>query len=319
MTMGTEDDRDTAHCWFEVDRVPRDPATTAWKRLARRRQAKWRESRGYPVGAQPYRGGDGATPVGSRLDLDFARATGANFLTPAALTAVRSRLASPETHQMISEERLWADLLSSMPLCFNVCGDLSGDAERAATAVRSWWPDAPPGLVTTKVEHSPGRRDAAYLGNQSAFDVSFDIDTGNGTRAILGVETKYHEHANPERSPRPAALHRYVEVTERSGVFVDGWRSAVVGTELQQIWLDHLLVLAMLQHPSGTWGWGRFVLVYPSENPSFARAAAAYHGVLRDPATFESRTLESLIDSPAVLPAATRAAVLGRYFGGAAP
>lgn len=312
--MRPDSDGDTADCWFEVDRASGDPATTAWKRLARRRQARWRERRGYPVGAQPYRGGDSATPVGSRLGLAFAKTSGANFVTPAALTAARLRLANPEPHQMISEERLWADLLSSMPLCFNLFGDLSGDDERATLAVGSWWPDVPAGVATTKFEHSPGRRDASFLGNQSAFDVSFHIDTGQRTRAIIGVETKYHEHAKPERIPRPVALNRYAEVTERSGVFVDGWRAALVGTELQQIWLDHLLILAMLQHPSGTWRWGRFVLAYPSENPSFARAAAAYGAVLRDADTFESRTLESLVESPAVLPAATRAAVLERYF-----
>jgi len=312
MTTRSNDDVSVAHCWFGVDRVPGDPATTAWKRLARQRQARWRESHGYPIGAQPYRGGDGATPVGSRLALDFAKASGSNFVTAAALTAARSRLANPERHQMIREDRLWADLLSSMPLCFNVFGDCGVDVEQATAAVRSWWPNAPSGAATARFEHSPGRRDPSFLANQSAFDVSFHIDAGSDTRAIIGVETKYHEHAKPEPAPGPAALNRYVEVADCSGVFIDGWRAAVVGTELQQIWLDHLLVLAMLQHPSGTWSWGRFVLVYPSENPSFARAAAAYRGVLRDTETFESRTLENLLESPA-LPADTRAAVGDRY------
>lgn len=30
------------HCWFRVDRVNGDADTTAWKRLARLRQARWR-------------------------------------------------------------------------------------------------------------------------------------------------------------------------------------------------------------------------------------------------------------------------------------
>ena len=62
-----------AHCWFKVDQVPRDAASTAWKRAARLRQALWRQARGYPVGAEPYRGGTESTPVGSRLELAFAR------------------------------------------------------------------------------------------------------------------------------------------------------------------------------------------------------------------------------------------------------
>jgi len=41
--------------------------------------------------------------------------------------------------------------------------------------------------------------------------------------------------------------------SERAGIFRDGWRDAVIGTELQQLWLDHLLGLSMIQHGSRRW------------------------------------------------------------------
>jgi hypothetical protein len=303
----------SAHCWFNVDRVPRDPATTAWKRRARWGQGQWREARGYPIGSEPYRGGSHATSVGSRLDLAFARGSGANFITPGVLTAVRARLAAPERFQMLKEDRLFADLLSSMPLCFNLFGDLACDGAAARRAVRSWWPDAPSGDVRVRFEHSPGRRDPVFLGNQSAFDVAFDIDAGAGSRAIVGVETKYHEHAVAEDPPKPVPLARYFEVTERSQVFADGWRERVVGTDLQQIWLDHLLVLAMLQHPSKQWAWGRFVLVYPAANPSFASAVARYSGALVDTSTFAAVTIEQLVVAPGAIDVRTADALAERY------
>ncbi|HEX8791194.1 MAG TPA: hypothetical protein VF765_09630, partial [Polyangiaceae bacterium] len=227
-----------------------------------------------------------------------ARESGANFVTPGALAAVRARLAAPEKHQTLKEDRLWADLLSSMPLCFNLFGDLAGDADACRKSMRTWWPDAPDGESRVRFEHSPGRRDPAFLGNKSAFDVAFEIRASVAsadTRAIVGVETKYHEHARKEDPPEDEALARYVEVTERSGIFVDGWRERVVGTPLQQIWLDHLLVLAMLQHPSKQWTWGRFVLVYPSANPSFAAAASRYRETLVTSDTFEARMIEDLL------------------------
>jgi len=313
MTTYTDEAAKAAHCWFAVDRVPREPATTAWKRRARLGQALWRAAKGYPMGSQPYSGGTDATPIGSRLALEFARSSGANFITPGALNAVRQRLDNPEQYQTLNEHRLWADLLSSMPLCFNLFGDLAGDASSAARATRAWWPDAPLGDVTVCFEHAPGRRNPAFLGNQSAFDVAFDIDAGAGKRAIVGVETKYHEHAIAEAGPKPASMARYAEVTERSGIFVDGWRDKVVRTELQQIWLDHLLVLSMLQHPSGVWTWGRFVLVYPAGNSSFAAAAARYRELLVDPTTFESRTLESLLELPGALSSETVGVFRERY------
>ena len=70
----------------------------------------------------------------------------------------------------------------------------------------------------------------------------------------------------------------------------------------------------MLQHPSSKWTWGRFVSLFPAANPSFARVAAAYQAVLRDPATFEARTFEQLLATPGTLLESTRAALTERYF-----
>lgn len=311
--IGSAQARGAAHCWFpSVDRVARDAATTAWKLQARLGQARWRETRGFPVGYQPYAGGVGATLVGSRLELAFAKASAANFITPAARSAAHDRLANPESHQLLDEDRLWADLLSSMPLCFNLFGELHGDNACVRNAVRAWWPGAPEGTWRVRFEHSPGRRDIEYLGNKSAFDAAFVIESPNRS-AIIGVETKYHEHAKREPPPRTAALARYIEVTERSEAFVDDWQARVIGTDLQQIWLDHLLVLSMMQHPRQQCAWGRFVLVYPAANPSFTRAAAEYRAVLKVGDTFEARTIESLLMAPNVLSAETVAAFRERY------
>jgi len=304
----------SSHCWFSVDRVAGDAETTAWKRLARLRQSQWREGRGYPIGSHPHGGGDEATPVGSRLALQFATETGANFVSANALTAVRTRLSRPERFEMLKADRLWADLLSSMPLCFNLFGDLAGQQEAAERAVRAWWPDAPTGPATMRFEYSPGRRDPLFLGNQSAFDAAIELDIGGGLLGLIGIETKYHEHAVVAAVPKAPALARYLEVTERSGAFTDGWRERVVGTALQQIWQDHLLALSMLQHPSGRWAWARFVLLYPAANASFARAATAYRTLLRDTTTFEARTIDELIAAPEALPGITKARLLERYF-----
>ena len=283
-----------AHCWFAVDRVPGDEATTAWKRLARFRQAHWRAALELAAGSHPYEGGKAAKRVGSRIQLDLARESAANFLSAGALAAVHARLEAPEKHQMLSENRLWADLLSSMPLCFNMFGSLVWNQAAAQRMVQRCWPDLPAGHVRVRFEHSPGRCDPEFLGNKTAFDVAFEVEAAGGV-FVLGVEVKYHEHAAREAPPKAAALQRYIEVAERSNVFEPGWQAQVIGIELQQLWLDHLLVLSMIQHPSGRWSGGKFVLVYPAENASFHSAAARYRQVLRDTTTFDSRTLENMV------------------------
>lgn len=310
MTDSATRDRRSGHLLEPIDRVPGDPSTTAWRRLARARQSKWREAHGYPIGSVPYDGRPSGRLLGSRIALEFARSSGANFLTPAIRQAVVRRLSQPERHETLNASRLWADLLSSMPMCFNLFGDLQADESAVARAVRTWWPELPPGRSTLRFEHSPGRRDPAFLDNRTSFDAMFEVCDAQTGCSVVGIETKYHEHAQKEVRP---VRQRCLDVAERSQVFRDGWREQILGTELQQIWLDHLLVLSMLQHPSRRWARGRFVLVYPSENPSFAAASARYRSLLRVPETFEARTLESLIDAPGVLDPATADLLRDRY------
>ena len=78
------------------------------------------------------------------------------------------------------------------------------------------------------------------------------------------------------------------------------------------MWLEHLLVLSMLQHASGKWRWGRYVVVHPAGNTDFADACARYRTLLVDQSTFSSVTLEELLDAGA-LPSKTSAAVHDRY------
>jgi hypothetical protein len=94
----------------------------------------------------------------------------------------------------------------------------------------------------------------------------------------VGVDTKCHERAKPE-TPKPGYLSRYLEVAERSGVFGAGAIDAVKGrTDLAVMWLEHLLLLSMLQHVSGSWSWGRYVVVHPAGNSDVAEACNRYRG-----------------------------------------
>jgi hypothetical protein len=260
---------------------------TEFRRKARLLASLWREEQGLAPGTYHPRGSQPRV-LGSRLDPERARA-GRNFLTPAILQEVNKRLAEREAHQLIQEERLWGDLLSSQPMCFNLIGELAADLELATRAAQVWWPGRVAQVTEVRFEWSPGRRDLRYLGNRTAFDAVFLHTTPAGS-GFIGIETKYHERpARPGRLS-PERLERYVEVAERSGVFRPGWREALVQTSLQQIWLDHLLALSML----GEWDAGLFVLVYPAANAAMADAASRYATWLLDATTFEHRTLEEL-------------------------
>jgi len=81
------------------------------------------------------------------------------------------------------------------------------------------------------------------------------------------------------------------------------------------MWLEHLLLLPMLQHESGTWTWGRYVVIHPAGNSDFEAACAQYREMLVDESTFASVTLEELLDAD-VLPKRTTAALRRRYLRG---
>ena len=305
---------EAAHCWEADDHVPRRPAMTEFRRTLRFHQARWREAHGHPIGTQPMvpKHDKPVRPVGSRLPLDYARETGANFITAGALEAARARTSKTESHQSFDHQRLWADLLWSPTLCFNLFGDLAGDLGLADGAVHTWWSDAPGAVSDVRFAHSPGRFDPTYLNSLRAFDAAFVLDLDDGTEGIVAATTKYHEWGKPE-TPKPSNLPRNREVAETSGAFAAGAVDVLKGrTDLAVMWLEHLLLLSMLQHESGRWSWGRYVVVHPAGNSDVADAIDRYRDLLVDESTFSSVTIEEILDTN-VLPAKTTSALRDRY------
>jgi hypothetical protein len=298
-----------------VDHVPRQPDVTAWKRAARRHQHEWREARGWPAGTRPQRGPviDQNLKIGNRLDLDFARTSDANFLSDDVAEAVRRRLATRQPHETLYEARLFSDLLSSMPMCFNLFGPLAVDRELAARVTRRWFPDLCPdgAAVNVEFEWSPGRRQKEWLDDRTAFDAVIFVESNAG-RSLIGIETKYHEHPTKPprfttdrstgqrvlREPKP----RYLAVTTKARLFDEkDWLPLVWCHPIEQLWRDHLLVLSCEQHPNG-WKPANYVLVAPQGNPAWAALAAEYLSLApRASRTFAFRTLEDLVESAADL------------------
>jgi hypothetical protein len=305
-----------AKCWESDDRVPHRPDTTAFRRRARLHQARWREDHGLPIGTQPFAPKDGDDRwryVGSRLPLAFARESGANFVTQTALTAARDRMSVVEPHQSIDHQRLWADLLSSQALAFNLFGDAAADPALAERIVRHWFPDAPAGRVTAvRFVHSPGRLDPEYLNSLRDFAVAFVLGLADGSSGVVAVDVRYHERNKPE-TPKPENRSWYEGVAQRSSAFADDAIDELLGkTDRCEMWLEHLLLLSLLQHRSGEWTWGRYVVVHTGQNPDRVDLLARYRTHLVDDATFATCTLADLLDAGA-LPGATTKAVRERY------
>ncbi len=315
MASPTEKELRAAFCWEADDQIPGRPAMTAFRCEARYHQARWREANKHPIGTQPIvpKPGDRRVrKVGSRLPLGYARDAGASFLTPAALDAVRARTAYIEPRQSLDHQRLWADLLSSMALSFNLFGDLAADLTLADRAVHGWFPDAPGRVVEMRFAHSPGWFDPQYINSLRSFATVFILDLADGSRGLVAVDVKYHER-NHSGTPRTENLGRYGEVAERSRVFAPGAIDALKGRgDLCVMWIEHLLLLSMLQHPTDNFSWGRYLVVHPAGNSDVVDACTRYRAMLADTTTFATMTLEHLLTT-GTLPRSTITALGDRY------
>lgn len=302
MTVALEQLRQ-ADCLFSSDRVPHDPQMTAFKREARYRQHLWAKSQGItqfgthantPAGVAA--GGPERIPNGTKLT-DTDAESGANFLSPKIWDVVQKRIAEPQPLQTLDPDRLRRDLLSSMPMAFNLFGEATANPEARLALAQLFAPDVTldPAHVDIVFEWSPQRRSPMYTRDRTAFDVAIRI--GDGPQTVVGIETKYHEDAKLDREASPEQQDFLIGIAESSGAFKPGWQDKVLATPLRQVWRDHLLALSMRNHPNLWTSATRYVLIYPAGNCSYATVADEYQAVLASSGSFRALTLEQVVDS----------------------
>lgn len=269
------------------------PLDTRFRSAARLLQALWRKDRGLPIGSytSEYRK---RHKLGSRISDNAGRA-GGNFLSAEIAHAVHRELAYREVGAMIDESRLATNLLSSMPLAFNLFVPLKLELVRATSALHELIPGFAGTVTHVLFEHSPGRGSPQFLADYSAFDVFLRYRTPEGRTGFVAIEIKYSESM---REPVPQMRERYDAVAERSELFHDPFEPALRSNPLQQIWREHLLAQSMLD--AKLFDEGCFVIIAPQHNYHVHQATSAYRSHLEPPEAHKVRfleiTLEKLIE-----------------------
>jgi hypothetical protein len=288
-----------------------EPSDSRFRAAARLLQSLWREEKGLPIGVHrnPKRK---TRKLGSRLDADSAK-LGRNFLSPDIAKLVYRESVYREIGAMIDEERLWTNLLSSQPLCFNLFGGMKLDADKANQFFRHLFPNYVASVEGIYFEHSPGRGNPAFTDDHTAFDVLVVCTTVDGESGFLAVEVKYSETmTEPPATLRP----RYEELSSRIGVYNLPDSTALRGNPLQQLWREHMLSRTMIDN--GLYSTGRFVVIYPKQNNQCVAAVNAYqtHLVSDDPEVsgFHVVTLDDCVETfRAIGDHGTADALHGRY------
>src|SRR5690606_24793953 len=120
----------------------------------------WRGERRLPIGEHRGRA------LGSRLAMPAAQHELLNYITDPIREVVRREVLDPKTSKgkLYGQPRIFNDLLSSQPLCFNLFGELQNDVELATRAFCALTAGRVQRVTSIKFEHSPGRGDLKYTG-----------------------------------------------------------------------------------------------------------------------------------------------------------
>jgi len=261
---------------------------STFQRRARILQAMWRKDRDISCGVRP----SGDQPLGSCIPMPWAKEALENYITETIRDVVRAEVCDPvaSAGKLYGKPRIFDNLLSSQPLCFNLFGELTHDLDLASAAVNSLSDGRFTEVTSIAFEYSPGRGDARYLNDRSAFDVFVHCRTADGGTGFLGIEVKYHEDLTGTADENK---ERYDEVADQMGCFAED-RGRLKASPLQQIWRDHLL--AGITRIVDNYDDGMFVMLYPQNNPRVSSAIDNYRAQLLSDETFAAWTMEDLVD-----------------------
>ena len=244
-----------------------EPADDRFRAAARARQALLREAKGWPIGCWAP-DTDKAREMGSYLAEDHGDA---NLITPDIAKLVRKEIAWREDDALIEVDRLYRNMVSSMPATFNLFGPLALDQRLATAVMRRICPDFVKKVTATLFEHSPARRHPAFTNDRTAFDAFFKVNTTSGEHGFVACEVKYTEGLWEQ----PARLRsEYGELSRESELFIDADHPALRMAPLQQIWRQHLLAFSMVKN--GLYSAGRLLVIAPTLNRSAQEALALY-------------------------------------------
>lgn len=264
---------------------------TEFTAAARLKQSVWRDRKGFK---------NPKDKLGNYLDPDFAKTSKSNFLTDKIKTLVQYEVyLSHQNNKLISEPRIWENLLSSQPLAFNLFGELHFDLKLATKFFKKRYPASVAEVTKVLFEHSPSRGNLEYTGDHSAFDVFIEFLSQDKQKGFIGIEVKYAENMSDskESCDRIFKDHgtRYVELSRKFKIFKDGAFDHLKNSPLQQVWRDHLLAISTLRD----YDQGFFVFLYPKDNNDCERVVADYCQYLIPDSTkcqFIPETLETYIN-----------------------
>ena len=218
-------------------------------------------------------------------------AAGRNFLTPEIADVARARVA--EGVGTVEPFRLFHNMLSSQPMCFNLFGPLVRDTALAARLLPTLVPEQDAEVTRVVLEWAPEPA-ADYLGDRTAFDAFIEYRTPDQRLHALGIETKLTESFSAKVYDREE-YRRWMRVPNRP--WLPGADARVEAVEHNQLWRDHLLAVAVRHQTGSPYATSRLLVVHHPEDRRCVQVYAGYRALLCDgDDTVSSIALDRLVD-----------------------
>ncbi len=269
-----------------------EPARTA---KYRRLQSWYREHELHAEHGFVVRKG-GSRPVGSLLSEQAVQERpDLNFLDPVAASYARRRVPVVQAQGgSIDQVRLTRNMLSSMPLSFNIFGALRPRLELADLLRDAL--DLDIALVeTVECEWSPGpaRTTELGLGDRTAFDAFVSYVTAIGERGFLAVETKYTE---PFSQREYEVTDAYRDATDNSGWFQRGSANELKRSSTNQLWRNTMLAARLLQNTK-LWNHAHVIVLRLEDDPGADQAIDGVRRQLLDTDLLRHCSYEDLVST----------------------
>lgn len=163
-----------------------------------------------------------------------------NFLTDMTAQVVEQTLRDrgDDSSGIIEEDRLFNNLLSSQPLCFNFFSELKSDKIFASEIMKNLGFDIS-SVGDVIFEYAPKKN---YTNDNSAFDVALEV-TRDGKKGLIGLECKYTDSFSSKEYDKS----EYQSIFEQSNVFVEKYED-YKASKFNQLFRNQLIAEALKQN-----------------------------------------------------------------------
>lgn len=213
---------------------------------------------------------------------------GHNFLTHGIFELAERRIA--KGGGMVEKFRLLRNMLSSQPMCFNLFGELALNQKLATRLARALWGEHIAQVTSVHFEWAPEPA-GEYLDDRTAFDAFIEYEKEDRKFGFVGIETKLTEPFSQKEYDTPA----YRQWMTPDSPWKSEAHDKVSRKTHNQLWRDHLLAWALLQHGSSKYTEGRLAVVYHPDDKRCCRIIDEYRALLHDETTFSSHKLDDVV------------------------